>query len=352
MTIRSAENGCNKYCDFVPEETEGNPFKWITLESWLEAFTEMIEQKRIVAQHPDAPYPHRVDGEVAPDQRRPWCLGRDDEKLVEITIKAWDGLLSAIRSRLPDVASLGEPGRSLYNTQAIELCDIRGLFLKKFLQRATLPNFKFIAPGLRISSEAELSVQPFSNSDVSDFRPHPNVPFYIGSKTRYYPFLFLRADKSIRSVGPSNAGLQGLKPEEHRLNGFPWQLAWEFETGLYLLPSKHMERPDGCRLLLPFPMTPTKWIKFGSGDLLEPMACFDGLYQPQAPHRTHYAIVAESQDEVEWCLRLELLLNNWTSMIEDGHWEVGAEGVLGGIEKFKEADSEEQCELYFIPKTW
>jgi hypothetical protein len=35
-------------------------------------------------------------------------------------------------------------------------------------------------------------------------------------------------------------------------------------------------------------------------------------------------------------------------MIENGHWEVGEDGVLGGIEKFKDADSEEKWNLYFV----
>jgi hypothetical protein len=44
------------------------------------------------------------------------------------------------------------------------------------------------------------------------------------------------------------------------------------------------------------------------------------------------------QDENQ---RLELLSKNWTTMIENGHWEVDKDGVIGGIEKFKDPDTED-----------
>jgi hypothetical protein len=39
-------------------------------------------------------------------------------------------------------------------------------------------------------------------------------------------------------------------------------------------------------------------------------------------------------------------------MIENGHWTVDENGVSDGIDKFKEADTEEKCDLYTIPRTW
>lgn len=40
-------------------------------------------------------------------------------------------------------------------------------------------------------------------------------------------------------------------------------------------------------------------------------------------------------------------------MVENGNWEVGAQGVSGGIGKWKEADaSEEGSELYRLELTW
>ncbi|KAF8848539.1 hypothetical protein BDZ45DRAFT_605776, partial [Acephala macrosclerotiorum] len=47
------------------------------------------------------------------------------------------------------------------------------------------------------------------------------------------------------------------------------------------------------------------------------------------------------------------VLKHWVQMVESGSWEVGAEGVSGGIEKWKEADeSEEGSERYRLELTW
>jgi hypothetical protein len=39
-------------------------------------------------------------------------------------------------------------------------------------------------------------------------------------------------------------------------------------------------------------------------------------------------------------------------MIEDGKWEVDADGVVGGIEKWEEADTEEHRTDYQLPMSW
>jgi hypothetical protein len=39
-------------------------------------------------------------------------------------------------------------------------------------------------------------------------------------------------------------------------------------------------------------------------------------------------------------------------MVEDGKWEVDENGVAGGIDKLKEADTEQHWEDYIISKIW
>jgi hypothetical protein len=39
-------------------------------------------------------------------------------------------------------------------------------------------------------------------------------------------------------------------------------------------------------------------------------------------------------------------------MIEDGKWEVDADVIVGGIEKWKEADIEEHWMDYQLPMSW
>lgn len=50
--------------------------------------------------------------------------------------------------------------------------------------------------------------------------------------------------------------------------------------------------------------------------------------------------------------RLVKMLENWLGMVNRGDWEIGAEGVVGGVEKFQEADTEARWEKYWIPASW
>ena len=40
-------------------------------------------------------------------------------------------------------------------------------------------------------------------------------------------------------------------------------------------------------------------------------------------------------------VQIHKVLQNWASNIQSGHWEVGEAGVVGGIERFAEADTDE-----------
>jgi hypothetical protein len=43
------------------------------------------------------------------------------------------------------------------------------------------------------------------------------------------------------------------------------------------------------------------------------------------------------------------VLKNWLGMVERGDWTVDENGVAGGMDKWKEADTEEHWEKYVIP---
>jgi hypothetical protein len=210
----------------------------------------------------------------------------------------------------------------------------------------SIPNFKFVAPGLRVAYQEELAdKQPFKNAKVSDFPNFreptkwelPNIKY----KFNHYPFLLLRADKQIAG---GRLPFQG----ESKLSGDPWELARQFETGLYIFPCSYMERPDECRPLLPFFLTRRNWIEVLSS--LKTYHSHDDLYQSR-----HVPVVPEPATPAggcQWSLRLKHLFNNWTSMIENDHWQVDADGVVGGIEKFKEADLPEKYSLYLVDYSW
>jgi hypothetical protein len=42
------------------------------------------------------------------------------------------------------------------------------------------------------------------------------------------------------------------------------------------------------------------------------------------------------------------VLELWANLVGLGEWRVGEEGVLGGIDKFREADTEEHSHKYHL----
>jgi hypothetical protein len=78
------------------------------------------------------------------------------------------------------------------------------------------------------------------------------------------PVLFLREGNTIKQ-DPVFEHTIFLPQSAFIYGGYPWQHAMSFETGLYITPNKNIERPDGCKLLLPFPTTPQTWARTGDG---------------------------------------------------------------------------------------
>jgi len=347
MTVIMSDSD-KSYLDMIP--TPGIPYsgwaKWAKFELMFESYLEMIEQKRVIAWNGPPESWNPEYGYVV--ETDPWYLSQTDDLIVDATISAWNNLLSAIESRIP---ATGTPSRQQhYSPASIENCEIKGLFLKKFLQRARIPTFRYVAPGLRVVSDEDLSNQAFKNADLSRLGREPRADVH-GSKYWCYPILFLRFDEKTY-LDPSCRSKKYLSGSEFRYNGYPWQHAAEFDTGLYITGTRHIERPDGCKLLLPFSITPEKWAKFGDRFLINPEHSYDGLYQPERSSGNHWAMMWSQGSDVQWNVRLEILLKNWTYMIEHEHWDVGEDGVLGGSKKFKEADSEDKWPLYFIERTW
>jgi hypothetical protein len=296
---------------------------WVPLEEILSSCLEMIEQRRVTASCVFDPFGNWIispdcadDTEIHP----PWALTSEYDSIVEITIAAWDDLLSAIGSRLPEAE---KQNYKTYDRQIIDSCKILSPFIEKFLQRARIPQgFQFIAPGLRVAAPEELSTQPFKDTDL---KPRFALEAMRYRDFKWYPFLFLRADGIIHS-------------SEGRYNDYPWEQMSSFSTGLYLDSTQDIQRPDGCKLLLPFSL---KSARFGDGKFLNKKRDYDGLYQP-----------GWDMFVVGGKLRLELLFKNWTEMIKNGHWVIDENGVKDGIEKFKEAETVEQWQLYWIKRTW
>jgi hypothetical protein len=156
----------------------------------LESYMEMIEQRRVIAST-GPPESWNPEYGYSPGDTDPWRLSQDDDLVVDATIVAWNNLLSAIESRMPAIENSNR--QRLYSSASIESCEIKGLFLKNFLQRARIPTFRYVAPGLRLASDDDLSNQAFKNADLWKLGRLPRDDKF-SSKYWCYPFLFLRFD--------------------------------------------------------------------------------------------------------------------------------------------------------------
>jgi hypothetical protein len=98
MTVRQIDEGDTEYSDYVPDPEDENPhrFKWESFEVLLSSYMEMIEQKRIAALPHTPEYWDDEDPAAYHKVERPWYLTEDDETVVNITISAWNDLLSSI----------------------------------------------------------------------------------------------------------------------------------------------------------------------------------------------------------------------------------------------------------------
>jgi hypothetical protein len=311
----SAFDGCSE--DQAPKMTP--------LEDILSSFLEMIERKRIspISIHSDVWNPEEPkEWEESTKYFSPWILPEDDEKIVDDTLLAWNHLLSVIEARIPGFVD-GE--HKTYEDERIDACDIHGYFIKKFLKKARIPPFQFVAPGLRLASPAELDSQLFKDIDLGRARQPWDMAVH---EYKWYPFLFLRAD-------------QKLSKEVCIYNDYPWANIPEVSTGLYLVNTKTTERADGCKLLLPFSISEQGFARFGDGKVISAPRQHDGLYQSE------WSLIVRDDK-----LRVELLFKNWADMIEGGHWGVDENGVTGGIQKFREADTSSKWDLYQIQRAW
>lgn len=74
---------------------------------------------------------------------------------------------------------------------------------------------------------------------------------------------------------------------------------------------------------------------------MEPDDTFSDVYQPGHQPLTEMHAV-----------RLISILQNWLEMVQRGDWEVDSDGVLGSIDEWRKADTEDSWGNFVIPITW
>jgi hypothetical protein len=324
---------------------------WHSLEQVLDRYIDMIEQGKIVALSKD--WDH--DENEVSDFERPWTMASYSPQILERTVNAFEALCFAIEERMPVtetsspslfgkvwglVGSLFPKTPSKDDRPYEPLADNAiiveagfGSFAEKFLSSARKPRFKYLAPGIAIQSPEDLVDQPDkSQSDAYEECTCSKLLF--------------RGDLISPKLGP-------LYDEWGKeLHIWPPGLYLESYAKGLPLRCHYNSWEDAISFVLPFCIGAKGFAKSSDGGLIgenrehkgrkmKGMDTHDELYTPG------YNPFLDMHN-----MQLCRVLENWCWMVEEGHWDVDASGVAGGIEKFKQADTKEHWEKYIIPLDW
>ncbi|KAL3442491.1 hypothetical protein BJX65DRAFT_312803 [Aspergillus insuetus] len=317
-------------------------YGWKALEDIIKGYLEMIEEGKVEPSSPDGAWTRRSHC----DSIGPWRLHDFTQTDVQKGAQAFKRLINAIEARLPSrepSSPASVQNRETFPLPWAELSTLdaahiqRETFARAFCEEtANLElSVQYIAPGLRIPTVSELIPQPHHES-------YSKKPWYATGNMRDMPVLLFIADDPAHS---SN-------------NATPKRDTWLYNdnrpipAGVYTNTPGGMNQvfQNGCRLILPFRFGSSGWARlsnlevFGKSSLdddAKPEDVNDALYQPGYNAFTPVHSV-----------QLHKVLSNWAERVESGDWDVTEDGVAGGLDKFREADTEENWAKYWIPLTW
>ncbi|RMZ85694.1 hypothetical protein DV736_g6557, partial [Chaetothyriales sp. CBS 134916] len=301
--------------------------QWLPLEEILEAYLQMMDEKKVIA----------VDDDYEGDQDRaePWLMPSYTETDLQEAFTAWNQLVEEVERRmglepLPSDAPRGLPAAGYLLDQVPERS-----FLRRFVENARPPRFTFLAPGLRLAQQ-----QPFAEVPAEDDLNRPSLLLESGEPAHR---------ETDRAPWGQDLPAPLFHPNFQRA-------VTRLPAGLYLTesnPSGAHPFEDGVKLLLPYSLGARGFARRSDGSLLGE----DLLHRGPTP-RTHvprsaqlYQLGFNAYIEMH-DVQLRRVLARWVEMVREGKWEVDAEGVAGGIEKWRDADTEEGWRDYVLPRTW
>ncbi|KAL2034377.1 hypothetical protein D6D19_03943 [Aureobasidium pullulans] len=317
---------------------DGN-LPWQRLESILSAYIDMIEAGKAVALHesigreprlgpvegPDgqtswqeiAPPGPKVDPYTGAKRSRydthPWSLVSYTHGDLTTCLRLWEELFTIIeiKSGLRDEEE--DPNTTpLCSRSGLSAAGVPRGFAYDLLSHARQPRIWYIAPGIRLPQASEFVNQPFK---------HVAAKYPKETEGIKMPFLFFRAEGHVTS-----------KQANFR---WPFSTVQEVPCGLYLdsYPNKENPFEDACRLVLPFAVGGNKKARTSDGRIMQ---------------KSHTEVYAHGINPftLRHGPKLTAILENWLMNVKSGHWTVDEQGVSGGVEAWKQADTEEHWEKY------
>jgi hypothetical protein len=313
-------------------------WSWMPLEVILDSYLQMFDEGKAQAVSEDQAKLLKM-GSMYGDME-PWIIHQYTKADLERAITAFKRLVEVIDSRIPhkhDTTTL--MNLPWHDPATFENQDVLppSSFAHEFLRSISdcSVRFRYIAPGIRFPTVAEFQDQPIIDFITS---PHNHLGQFPGN----CPLRILQIDDAEQQqpiAYDQPLGLYNAAP------GFyihpvvqEWPLFWS----------------NGCRLLLPFAIGRSGWARESNG---QPFGISDIDYMGEHPmpcddHGTLYQCGTTNGITNFHLVQIDKVLNNWADRVERGDWEVDGDGVAGGIDKFREADTEAHWEKYWIPPSW
>ncbi|KAL3479681.1 hypothetical protein BJX99DRAFT_222009 [Aspergillus californicus] len=303
---------------------------WMPLEVILDAYLQMHDEGKAEAVLPSRLKALRVE---YADTMDPWIPIHQYTKTdVKRTVTAFQHLINAIHSRLENQNKCISSSMDLPWQDPVTLTqDFIPLdsFAHRFLQAVSQwkVQFRYIAPGIRFPTATEFLDQPIKVFGDSRYR-------HVGRFPGDCPLRIFQ----IYAEHPAHDRVYNL----------------DLPTGFYIDPV--VQRgihfwSNGCRVLLPFGIGARGWARQSNGQPFGVNNC-DEEVRPQDRNGTIYQAGLTNGITNHHFVQIDKVFNNWAERVEMGDWDVTEDGVAGGIEKFKDADTEEHWKKYWIPPAW
>lgn len=310
--------------------------QWHPLEVVLSSWLDMVRVSKVEAVSPDTEFPN--------EKFDPWVFRPFSQAQLDEALAAYHTLISAIESRLPGACpskSMSRSTESLVPDASLDAADISHGFARSFLSKARRPAFRYIAPGLQIPDPYRFCSQPFRLVD-----PDP-PPCEDEELMVQFPILLFPSSETFHAPSESD-DLDHPFP-------WPWSQLPSYQAGFYFTESDRETAcfEDGVRLVLPFGIGSKGWARTADG------ARFGENKEDRTPDRAGARDVHDQIYQLGYVpfvesheVRLVQVLRAWLRHVESGSWDVGEDGVLGGMGKWREADTEERWEDYVVPTSW
>ncbi|KAI7487589.1 hypothetical protein KC351_g2552 [Hortaea werneckii] len=251
----------------------------------------------------------------------PWTIVPWTAKDLEEALEGWETAVETIEETM--LLDKAETTYGLLDAACLDAAKIPDGFAREFLTQARRPRFDFIAPGLRVPNSQDFIRQPFTGISIEE----DTVP----------PILLFRGAQTVPTEGIWWFGRFGSKYNSILPDAPSTRDAPECPSGLYFsLCHRTHGHPEenGCNLVLPFDFENDSAKK---SDGMPAEKSYDLLQAGTNPFNDNHP------------LAITAFLETVRENVESGHWAVDGHGVAGGIDVWKQADTEEHWDKYFQP---